>query len=360
MSSLLKSTRIPGRLRHDLAPPLGPVPSPAHRMSVEQLRRHLQTAIELEHSTIPPYLCALYSMDERRNAFAHGVVQGVVMEEMLHMIQAANLLVAIGGRPTLTSPHFIPEYPTFLPHSDDAFLVPLQRFSRETLGVFLQIEMPAAASAPPEPDRYHTIGQFYAAVRDTIVSYGDAIFTGDPSHQVTPDQYYGGGGEIVPVRGMTDALEAIDQIVGQGEGIDGRLVDTNHVLFGERIEYAHYFRFNEVAEGRRYRPGDDPHRPPTGEPVPVDWDAVRPMRANPKLADYPVDSALWTMTRDCNYVYMRLLNVIEAGCTGAPSRLGEAIPLMYDLKYRASALMNVPLGDAPGETAGPSFEYLAF
>jgi Ferritin-like len=32
--------------------------------SPEALRRHLQWALELEHSMLPPYLCALYSIRE--------------------------------------------------------------------------------------------------------------------------------------------------------------------------------------------------------------------------------------------------------------------------------------------------------
>ena len=31
--------------------------------SIDGLRQHLQWALELEHSTIPPYLCALYSIE---------------------------------------------------------------------------------------------------------------------------------------------------------------------------------------------------------------------------------------------------------------------------------------------------------
>lgn len=358
MSALLQHTRIPGRLRHSLLPPLGPVPDRAHRMSVEQLRRHFQTAVELEHSTLPPYLCALYSMDPNQNVFAQKVVQGVAMEEMLHMIQAANILIAIGGMPALKTPKFIPEYPTYLPHSDKAFLVPLQKFSPDTLDVFLKIEMPAAHPAPPQPNHYHTIGQFYAALRDTIIAYGDSIFTGNPHWQVTPDHYYGGGGQIIPVYNAHDAVEGINQIIGQGEGIDGTIEDTDHVMFGEEIEYAHYFRYNEVRQGRRYKPGDSPHLPPTGAPVAVDWNAVLNMRPNPKLADYPVGSSLWNLTLDVNKLYMQLLNAIQVACTGTPNHILEAIPLMYALKYRATELMNVPLGNAEQQTAGPSFEYV--
>lgn len=358
MSALLKSARIIGAKRHSLLPPLGLPVRPGELMSVEQLRRHFQTAVELEHSTLPPYLAALYSMDERRNAFAYGAVQGVAMEEMLHMVQAANILVAIGGAPALNTPRFIPEYPTYLPHSDKAFLVPLQKFAPETLEIFLKIEMPAADCAPPEPNHYHTIGQFYAALRDQIIAHGDGIFTGDPSWQVSPDQYYGGGGQIIPVFNAKDAVEAINQIVGQGEGIDGRIEDPDHVLFGEQIEYAHYFRFNEVLQGRRYRPGDSPHSQPTGAPVEVDWRSALNFRPNPKLRDYPAGSPLWNATLAFNRVYMKLLNAIQIACTGRPGYILEAVPLMYELKYQAIALMNMPLGNPEHQTAGPSFEYV--
>jgi rubrerythrin len=67
--------------------------------TLESLREHLQWAIELEHSTIPPYLCALYSLDSDRNPEAADVVSSVMVEEMLHLTLAANLRNAVGGRP---------------------------------------------------------------------------------------------------------------------------------------------------------------------------------------------------------------------------------------------------------------------
>ena len=35
--------------------------------TLEDLHEHLQWAIELEHATIPPYLCALYSIKDNSN-----------------------------------------------------------------------------------------------------------------------------------------------------------------------------------------------------------------------------------------------------------------------------------------------------
>jgi Ferritin-like len=43
--------------------------------SPEALRQHLQWALELEHSTIPPFLCALYSMREAANPEAAELVR---------------------------------------------------------------------------------------------------------------------------------------------------------------------------------------------------------------------------------------------------------------------------------------------
>ena len=69
--------------------------------TVDSLRRHLQWAIELEHATLPPYLCALYSIKEGHNEEAAEVVHSVFMEEMLHLTIAANILNAVGGSPVL-------------------------------------------------------------------------------------------------------------------------------------------------------------------------------------------------------------------------------------------------------------------
>ncbi|MFL5997188.1 MAG: ferritin-like domain-containing protein, partial [Streptomyces sp.] len=72
--------------------------------TLDSLREHLQWAIELEHATLPPYLCALYSLDPSRNPDAAEAVGGVFVEEMIHLALAANLLNAVGGPPRLDAP----------------------------------------------------------------------------------------------------------------------------------------------------------------------------------------------------------------------------------------------------------------
>lgn len=50
--------------------------------SIEDLRRHLKWAVELERGTLPPYLDALYSIEEGRPTPAHPLVCAFVAVAM--------------------------------------------------------------------------------------------------------------------------------------------------------------------------------------------------------------------------------------------------------------------------------------
>ncbi|MPY24570.1 ferritin-like domain-containing protein [Shewanella sp. YLB-07] len=347
------------RSRHKLLPQFNQYPRCNKITDIVALRRHLQTAIEIEHATIPAYLCALYSIKVGSNAFAYQAIQSVVMEEMLHMILAANILNAIGGAPAINSRDFVPKYPGYLPHSDQAFLVPLQKLSRDTIEVFLKIEKPSASDAPAQYDEWSTIGQFYAAISEALTavdaSTEGGIFHGDNSKQLTENDYYGAGGTLFAVTNLTSALLAIEEIVGQGEGICDTIYDTD-VYFGEAIDYAHYYKFNELKHERCYQEGDKPQDAPTGAPLHIAWSEVHNMQPNPKMADHPVGSPLWQQSRDFNVSYTALLDRLHDSCNGQPELIKQAIPIMFELKYKAQALMNTPLGN--GMTAGPSFELI--
>ena len=97
------------------------------------LRGALQDAIRLEHSTIPPYLCALMTLSGDSDAVrsARRLITDIVVEEMLHMNLACNVLNAIGGAPELNRPDFVPSYPGPLPMGIAGDLeVHLKRYSR--------------------------------------------------------------------------------------------------------------------------------------------------------------------------------------------------------------------------------------
>jgi hypothetical protein len=332
---------------------------PEYRIkNLEQLRSHLQTAIEVEHSTIPPYLCSLYSIKDGSNLEAAKIIRSVVVEEMLHMILAANVLNAVGGAPRLNSSRFIPKYPTFLPHSDDAFRVNLERFSKHAIETFLRIERPAKPSALPEADRYHSLIQFYEAIELGLCELPESIFTGDPARQVTSEHYSSARGEVSPVTDLSSALLALEEITGQGEGVAHTIWEVNHRKFGEVKKPAHYFRFEEIHLQQRYTADDTPMSGPSGKPLKIQWNQVYPMRLNPKMADYPRDSALWRKAHAFNRSYTDLLDELHAALNGNPRRLMRSVDGMYDLKQQAVELMKTPVGDE-GLTAGPSFEYVS-
>jgi hypothetical protein len=293
------------------------------------------------------------------------VVSSVLVEEMLHMTLAANLLNAVGGQPRLDTPRMLAPYPRCMPHGDQSFEVSLLRFCPEALEQFLRIEQPTATGALPESDDYETIGQFYDAVRqglrDLCAHLGEAnVFCGASGRQVTDALRYSGGRRIIAVHDLSTALAALDEIVEQGEGTAHVQVwDGDHEMFHpEREEVAHFYRFQELKLGRCYRRGDTPLSGPTGDLIAIDWDGVRPMQSNPRTANHAPGSAIRTAQEKFNRSYCALLQRLEQAFNGSPEMLAAAIGAMYGLKAQAEALMQMPTEDGLA-TAGPTFEYVA-
>lgn len=332
--------------------------------TLNDLRRHLQWAIELEHATIPPYMCALYSLDKDRNPEAAQVVGTVLAEEMLHLALAANLLNAVGGEPRLDSPELLPPYPHPLPHGDRSIEIGLLPFGPQALDLFLRIEQPAAADGLPQADGYQTIGQFYAAIEAGLRALCDelgetAVFCGAPDRQIGEMHLHGGGGNVIPVHDLKTALAALAEIVEQGEGAARTAVwdGDADIVHPEREEVAHFYRFQELRLGRRYQAGDTPQSGPTGEPIAVDLDGVLPMRPNPRITDHPEGSAVRVAQEEFNQTYSLLLYLLEQAFNGSPGDMKEAVRAMFQLRAQAAALMNMSTGDGL-TTAGPTFEYV--
>jgi len=332
--------------------------------SPDDLRQHLQWALELEHATLPPYLCALYSLDPARNPDAAAVISGVAVEEMLHLALVANILNAVGGQPHLDYPSMLAAHPRPMPHGDRSLQLSLLPFGPEALEMFLRIERPAATGAPAEASGYETIGQFYEAVEDGLralcARLGEAeVFCGDPSRQITAAHFRHTAGRLVVVDSLATALAALEEIVEQGEGSGPQQVwdgDADPIRPGED-EVAHYYRFQELKLGRRYQQGDTAQTGPTGAPIVLDIDGVRPMRPNPRLADHPPGHPVRVAQEEFNRTYCSLLAQLEQAFDGRPELLGAATGTMFALKAQAGALMELP--DGPGYTAGPSFDYVS-
>ena len=335
----------------------------------EELIAHLKTALELEHGTIPPYLCALYSIRDGTNLVSAQRIRSVAVEEMLHMVLVANLSNAIGGSPDIARPDFILKYPDFLPKSDKSITVSLNRFSRDAMGLFLDIERPTGVDIKPKHEDYSSIGQFYAAIKDEFdylkSNYkADEVFIGNKRLQVTSLDYYSGGGEVVQVEDFESARRAIKVIVDEGEGFGHSIFSGDHEQFGEEPDLAHFYKFNEIAAGRKYRPTDSPARDPTGERLEVDFssNAVLPATFYSTIDQYPAE--VREELREFNRTYSRLLRSLNSAFNESrpevdrPSQhMQTAVGQMYEVKRQMIRLMKIPI-DKQGNTAGPTFIYV--
>ncbi|NJB87371.1 hypothetical protein GGR26_003151 [Lewinella marina] len=314
------------------------------------LKTALQTALELEHATIPPYLYALYSLQPGFNQRVVEMLRSVVLEEMLHMSLCCNLLNAIGGAPVLNAPDFLPVYPGPLPGAVAGVEVPLAPISNTLIKeVFMEIEEPENPLSLPLVPGPLTIGQFYGKIKRQLeqLSHGADIFTGDPGRQLTVGW---SGNELIAVRDLNTALQAIETIVEQGEG-------TTTSPFDGTGELAHYYLFESIYKGYEYLPPTDPSRPADiGAPICLDRAGIRNLITNPTPTQYQGTPAE-PLNLAFNRTYTELLEALHATFNGQPTRIFGSIGMMRQLRTEAEDLAQVRLAD--GTYAGPTFTCVA-
>ena len=264
----------------------------------EQLIYLLTEASELEHGLCCCYLFAAFSLKRAPNegltptehdavARWERVISGVAVQEMLHLALASNLLTAIGAAPHFRRPNF-PQRSKYYPPSLQMTLRP---FDERTLDHFIFIERPEGLDLPdatgfeqlptqgrapaddgiePVDVDYSTVGALYRDIEERIKAlvarFGEErVFIGPPRAQATSAYFPFPG--LTAVTSLASALEAIDLIVEQGEGLRGD------------IENSHYARFLAIrGELDRLRAG----RP--------DFMPARPVMENP-FTEPPADSS---------------------------------------------------------------------
>ncbi len=315
----------------------------------------LQQAIELEHSTLPLYLYALYSLDASKNKDIVEIVQSVAIEEMLHLTLAANVLNAIGGSPSLDRPDFIPKYPGQLPGGvDKGTQYHLSPFTMTQLAAFLEIEQPEnpldiqskkLGLAAVNDDEPITIGQFYDQIIAQLKTLPASAFYASPRNQIGPDQM----DHCVVVTDLASAIAAINVIIDQGEGTS----TSPEEIFG--TDWAHYYRYQQIQKGFKLEaaPGQTPPFSFSGDPITLDTSGVYAVPVDPDASTYTPAQVIANNT--FNYTYTSLLKSLHDTLNGQPERLDTAIGLMMSLKQLAKGMMS---GGADGNTfTGPTFEY---
>jgi hypothetical protein len=324
------------------------------------LHSHLQAAIQLEHATIPVYLSAYFSIKDGAMPEVREILKSVFVEEMLHMAIACNVLNAIGGEPSINRPGFVPVYPSRLPMAINSgltvHLAPLSKTLVEN--EFMEIEEPedpiefpvaapafAAAAAP----QFATIGQFYAALVESIQRLGEGIFTGAHERQVVSSQWFPED-ELFAVTDVSSATRALELIVRQGEGTAQSPLDPED-------EVAHYYRFEQILRGRALvRDQSSPKGFSfTGKPIPFDESAVWETVTDPRTAQFKSGSRARVLVDQCNVAYRSLLNALHDAFNGTPQALSCALGLMYEMSVVAGQAVETR-DEVTGKQAAPTFE----
>lgn len=313
----------------------------------QQLRDHIELAIEVELSTIPPYLFAMYSIEDQGSESAL-LIKSIVAEEMLHAVLASNLLLALGGRPRFDSPEILPVYPGLLPHHRPPLELSLAPCSRELIrDVLMRIEQPEVHGAPAQPDEFETLGQFYHALESALktMSSQHDLFSdpqvecqlADPSFYAPVEYDAEDSGGLIQIDDLESALAAIEIIIHQGEGLSSeRWADPAHQ------ELTHYHKLLRIYEGKsRLGP-------------------VRSVRANPRTTDYPESLQVVSQLFNAGYRYVfHLLDVLFQPSEDKTPDVGRLYLMMKQfLSGLALFLVGQPLGN--GEFAAPTFELFEF
>ena len=200
---------------------------------------------------------------------AFDTIRSVVVEEMLHLCLARNLLIAVGGKHhQFYKEKFVFKYPDLMPHRIPELQFQLQPASREVVNeIFMPLELPRLPP-PPESladdthiDEYHTLYEFYKAIEEGFEWLDDhkrGELWDTTSFKKQYSRAYWGGGKPIVVTDLETARQAIRTIVDQGEGaapgVDVVPIDPNDPVDpwhpGKTLtELSHYAKFVQIWEG---------------------------------------------------------------------------------------------------------------
>ena len=342
--------------------------------SREQLFHLLAEAAEIEHTLMCSYLYAVFSLKRNLPGVAGEMVArwrdailSVAIEEMAHLVNVANLSIAVGGEPHFGRPNF----PIDPGHFPSGVVVRLTPVSRETLEHFVHLERPqgvegedAASFDKPDYDReeayhgvmpsvqdYGSVGRLYEAIEVNLRMLServgdDALFIGPERGQIPAELIRLEG--VTRVTDLKSAIAAIEAIVEQGEGAPG-----------DR-EGSHYRRFQTIRKEYAAAVSEDasfaPAWPAASNPV---------MRRPPDPVDKVfVDDPNAARVLDfANGLYALLLRLLVQ-CFGrnddcTPVLMHAATALMHILGEVSAALTQMPASHShPGINAGMTFTML--
>lgn len=353
-----------------------------------RLLNDLQTAIEIELSTIPIYLYTYYSINRQpdvskiKNAKtaetlkyyankAGGLIMSVAVEEMLHMSLSSNVKRSLGGMPQ-TAGKSPAKYPTNLPGHKKGFEANLAPLSLKQLDTFLAIEKPDYNEKPTDKN-WDTIGQFYSEIRQLIQKetkpedfnfvefqlgpgkgyYApnniDTVYPGKDGKPEYPNSH--DSGDLINVDGKEKALQAIAIVCDQGEGF-GTPATTKYDD-KQKNEETHYYKYQLLHKELKAILASDK----TALNV-----LTYPFPTNPTTASYP--ATLQPLSNLVNAVYTYLFMMTDA-CYRYTDPVQSEIfnagmhkAMIFILDKLCGFVREIELGN--GQVMAPTFENYAF
>ncbi|MFN0244733.1 MAG: ferritin-like domain-containing protein [Planctomycetota bacterium] len=330
----------------------------------------LHEASEIEHGLLLQYLFAAFSLKQRPSEgvtteqFAilrqwKGILLSVAVDEMGHLGTVCNLLAAVGAAPHFSRPAF-PQRNGYYPFPFE--LVP---FSDEALERFVTAELPVggaiadclkdpslgplsafeALDLAPEVPAYNYVGELYGHIKQGIQAIPESqLFIGTPPRQV--DNNWSVNVDMRVVKDRVTALDAIDDIVRDGEGAPGG-------RFG-----SHYGKYCQMWRTFRSSP----------------FQAARPVARNPltrserQASGVPTtlisDHTSLAVAELFNLTYSLALQLLaqffanagESEVQRREIRLASARLMSTGVRPIAEVLTALPASTVGEDTAGPTFE----
>jgi hypothetical protein len=209
----------------------------------------------------------------------------------------------------------------------------------------MQVEIFADIESFDSGGSVDTIGEFYAALRDSFVQY---IRECNPTLNTDRQADYF---PVFKIQTKDDVEKAIEIITRQGEGMPKDGDPTDPADGG----LAHYFQFKELEYGVRYKKIDGKWRFDNSDPVnlPSCFDMADIPIAGYDTSSMPADArALLLKFRDA---YKCVLSALTDVWNNGTSLDDAIYPFMQDMTTHARALMTKDIGGGLGKY-GPDFK----
>jgi hypothetical protein len=346
----------------------------------EELIFLLNHASELEHSLCCSYLFTAMTLKDRPDegltpeqlAAVKGwkrVLNGIAIDEMMHLGIVNSLLVAVGSAPHFDRPNFPHDCAYYMPELS----IGLEPFNETTMQHFIAVEQPTGADVPypvtpqgirefegsktndigPDPHLLESQGDVYGlvaqGVRTLCSRLGESnVFVGPAPRPAVMRFFQSSGWE--PAWNLQSTIKAVVKIVEQGEGASGDNPDC------------HYTKFANILEEYKALKAQDPS-----------FEPARPVLQNPFSRTPPEGHGGYNLITDdlaidvsdlFNETYVALLNVF-ARMFVLTEETEDEVNALVEVAFALMVEALLPLGEllcrlpagpeTPGRTAGPSF-----